>query len=313
MSRRARLGWGAVLVLAVLLPFVTDAYRVSQCTLALSYAVAVLGLNLLLGYSGQISLGHGAFFAMGAYVTAILVAKAGWPHLLTVPAAALACFAAGFLVGIPALRLSGPYLALVTLGLAVALPQLVKRFDALTEGTQGLSVPQPAAPGALSFLADDQFLYLLNLAIAVAMFVPAHGLVRGHVGRALAAIRDDEVAARAFGVDLARHKTKAFAVSAAYAGVAGSMFVFSVGFVAPESFGFSLSFQFLAAVVVGGLGTVGGAIFGAAFIEFVPVYASDVDEALASVIYGAVLIGCMYVLPGGVMGLLSGRRRIMRA
>jgi branched-chain amino acid transport system permease protein len=313
VSRQARLGWAAVLALAVLLPFVTDAYRVSQFTLALSYAVAVLGLNLLLGYAGQISLGHGAFFALGAYVTAILVVKAGWPHLLTLPAAAGACFCAGFLLGIPALRLSGLHLALVTLGLAVAVPQVIKRMSSLTGGTQGLSVPQPTAPGALSFLADDQFLYLLNLAIAVALFVPAHGLVRGQVGRALAAIRDDEIAARVIGVDLARHKTKAFAVSAAYAGVAGSMFAFSVGFVAPESFGLSLSFQFLAAVVVGGLGTIGGALFGAAFIEFLPVYASDVDEALASVLYGAVLIAFMYVLPGGVMGLLSARGRIMRA
>jgi branched-chain amino acid transport system permease protein len=299
-----RLAWGALLLAAVALPFFFSSYRVSQFTLVLAYAVAALGLNLLVGYSGQISLGHGAFFALGAYVTAILVSKHGWPHLATIPVAAAICFAAGFAVGIPALRLQGLYLALVTLGLAVAMPQLIKRFDGLTGGTQGLSAPQPATPGWLDFLADDQWLYLLNLAIAVPMFVFAAGIVRGRVGRALVTVRDNPIAARTFGVDLAAYKTRAFAISAAYAGVAGAMFAITIGFVAPESFGFALSFSFLAAIVVGGLATVAGAIFGALFIEFVPVYAADVNEALAAVIYGAVLIGFMYVLPTGVVGLL---------
>ena len=174
-----RAAWAGVLVLAVLLPFFFSSYRVSQFTLVLAYAVAALGLNLLVGYSGQISLGHGAFFALGAYTTAILVAESGWPHLATIPVAAAICFAAGFAVGIPALRLHGLYLALVTLGLAVAMPQLIKRFDGLTGGTQGLSAPPPAVPGFLDFLAADQWIYLLNLAIAVVMFVLAAGMVRG--------------------------------------------------------------------------------------------------------------------------------------
>jgi branched-chain amino acid transport system permease protein len=299
-----RAAWAGVLVLAVLLPFFFSSYRVSQFTLVLAYAVAALGLNLLVGYSGQISLGHGAFFALGAYTTAILVAKSGWPHLATIPVAAAICFAAGFAVGIPALRLHGLYLALVTLGLAVATPQLIKRFDGLTGGTQGLSAPPPAVPGFLDFLAADQWIYLLNLAVAVVMFVLAAGIVRGKVGRALVAVRDNQIAARTFGVDLARYKTRAFALSAAYAGVGGAMFAISIGFVAPESFGLALSFSFLAAIVVGGLATVSGAIFGALFIEFVPVYAADVNEALAAVIYGGVLIVFMYVLPTGVVGLL---------
>jgi ABC-type branched-subunit amino acid transport system permease subunit len=188
--------WAALLVAAVALPFFFSSYRVSQFTLVLAYAVAALGLNLLLGYSGQISLGHGAFFALGAYTTAILVAKSGWPHLATIPVAAAVCFAAGFAVGIPALRLHGLYLALVTLGLAVATPQLIKRFEGLTGGTQGLSAAPPPVPGWLSFLADDQWLYLLNLAIAVPMFVLAAGIVRGRVGRALVAVRDNPIAAR---------------------------------------------------------------------------------------------------------------------
>jgi branched-chain amino acid transport system permease protein len=296
-------GLAALAVLAVAIPFLFGPYRVSQFTLALIYAVAVLGLNLLVGYSGQISLGHGAFFALGAYVGAILLDRTSVPHLLTVPAAALVCFAAGLALGLPALRLRGLYLALVTLAIAIATPVLIKRFDSLTGGSQGIAVDQPQAP-AWSGLADDQFLYFLALLVAAPLFWVAAGMVRRDVGRALIAIRDDETAARTMGVNLATFKTRAFGLSAAYAGVAGSLFTFANGFVAPESFTLTVSFAFLAAVVVGGLATVAGALFGALFIVFVPVWSSDVDEALSGVIYGAALIACMYVFRGGIVGLL---------
>jgi branched-chain amino acid transport system permease protein len=299
-SKRMRMaGWGLVIVLAVLLPFFFGSYRVGQFTQAMSLAIAVLGLNLLVGYSGQISLGHGAFFALGAYASAISIADLGVPYLLTLPLAGLVCALAGFLVGLPALRLRGLYLALVTLGLAIATPQIIKRADGLTGGTQGLSVEKVAAP-AWSGLADDQWLYFVTLVVAAVMFVLAAFLVRGRVGRALVAIRENEIAARTMGVDLARFKTGTFAVSAAYAGVGGALFTLPIGFLAPESFPLALSFAFLAAIVV---------------IEFVPVYAADVDEALAGVIYGGVLILFMYLLPGGVMGLIrklssrQGRRK----
>ena len=307
-------GYAAALAIAMVIPFMFGPYRVGQFTLVLAYAVAVLGLNLLVGYSGQISLGHGAFFALGAYTSAILIAKSGVPHLATLPIAAAVCFAAGLLLGLPALRLRGLYLALVTLGVAIAVPQLIKRFDGLTEGTQGINVVRPEAPGWVP-LADDQFLYFLTLLLAIPMFVLAANLVRGRMGRAMAAVRDNEIAAKAMGVDLARVKTLAFALSGMYAGVAGALYVFSIAFVAPESFTLTISFAFLAAIVVGGLGTIAGAIFGALFIEFVPVYASDVNEALAGVIYGAVLIVFMYALRDGVAGLgprltrLIARRR----
>jgi len=305
-EQRLRLAaYGLLLLIAVAIPFVLGSYRVGQFTLVLAYSVAVLGLNLLVGYGGLISLGHGAFFALGAYTSAILIEKAGLPHLATVPIAAAVCFAAGFVLGLPALRIRGLYLALVTLAVAIAVPQLIKRFDELTGGTQGLNVAQPTAPGWVP-LADDQFLYFLTLVLAVPMFVVAANLVRGRTGRALVAMRESEVAAKAMGVDLARLKTSAFAVSSMYAGVAGSLYVFSIGFVAPESFPLTVSFAFLAAIVVGGLATIGGAIFGALFIEFVPIYASDVSDALAGVIYGAVLIAFMYALHGGVMGVLGG-------
>jgi branched-chain amino acid transport system permease protein len=295
-------GLAALLVLAVVLPFMFGPYRVSQFTLVLIYAIAVLGLNLLVGYSGQISLGHGAFFCLGAYTGAILLDRTGIPHLLTVPAAGTVCFVAGFLFGLPALRLRGLYLALVTLALAIATPVLIKKFDGLTGGSQGLTVDQPS-PGSLG-LADDQLLYFIALIVALPLFWLAAGIVRRDVGRALIAMRDDETAARTMGVNLAAYKTRAFGLSAAYAGVAGSLFTFANGFVAPESFTLTVSFAFLAAIVVGGLATVAGAVFGALFIVFVPVWSSDVDEALSGVIYGATLIACMYVFRGGIMGLL---------
>jgi branched-chain amino acid transport system permease protein len=304
----------ALAAAALAIPFLFGPYRVGQFTLVLVYAVAVLGLNLLVGYSGQISLGHGAFFALGAYTAALLIEKASVPHLLAVPAAGVVCFAAGFLFGVPALRLHGLYLALVTLGLAIALPQLIKRFDGLTEGTQGLTVEQPVPPDWLP-LADDQFLYLLSLLLAAVMFLLAWNMTRGQLGRAVKAVRDREIAASTLGVDLAATKTRVFAVSAGYAGVAGAMYVFAIGFVAPEAFTLTVSFAFLAAIVVGGLATISGALFGALFIEFVPVYASDIDVALTGVIYGGVLIAFMWLLPEGAAGLprrlraLAARRR----
>jgi len=303
--RRLKLAGLALLALvAILVPFLFGPYRVSQFTLALIYAIAVLGLNLLVGYSGQISLGHGAFFALGAYTGAILLDKTGIPHLLTIPAAAVVCFLAGLALGLPALRLHGLYLALVTLAIAIATPVLIKRFDELTGGSQGIAVPQPTGPEALG-LADDQFRYFLTLVVAAPVFWLAAGMVRRDVGRALIAMRDNETAAKTMGVHLASFKTRAFGLSAAYAGIAGALFVFANGFVAPESFTLVVSFSFLAAVVVGGLATVAGALFGALFIVFVPVWSSDVNAALSGVIYGATLIACMYVFRRGIMGLLQ--------
>jgi len=306
------IGWGALLVVLVSLPFFNQSYTVGQLTYVLAYAIAVLGLNLLVGYSGQISLGHGAFFAIGAYTAAVLIDKAGVPYLVAIPAAGLVTLVAGLVFAVPALRLRGPYLALVTLGLALAVPALIKRFEGLTGGTQGLTISAPSAPGWLGFLEDDQFLYLLTLVVAVALFVLAANLVRGQVGRALIALRDNEIAAETMGVNLARTKAATFGVSSAYAGVAGAMYAFALGIVAPEAFPLALSFGFLAAIVVGGLATVSGAVFGALFIVYVPVYAGDVNEALTGVIYGATLIIFIYLLPGGIAGLGRGLvRRVL--
>jgi branched-chain amino acid transport system permease protein len=308
---RLRASWPRVLavavvaVLAIAVPFSFPPFRVSQFTLALAYAVAALGLNLLIGYTGQISLGHGAFFAVGAYTAGIVMAQTGLPDLVGIPLAGAITFATGLLLGIPALRLRGHYLALVTLGVAVATPQLIKRFDGLTGGTQGLAAGSPTPPAWLG-LAQDQYLYMVALVVTALAFAMAANLVRGRVGRALVAIRSGEISARATGVNLTTFKLRTFALSAMLAGVGGALYAYAVGFVAPESFTIAVSFVFLAAIVVGGLGTIAGALFGALFIQFVPVYTSGVNQALAGVLYGTVLILFMYVLPGGVVGL--GRR-----
>ena len=308
-TKRLRvLGWGALLVLALLVPFMFGEFRVGQLTQVLAFAIAVLGLNLLVGYSGQISLGHGAFFAVGAYTAAILIQDHGWPHLLAVPVAGAAAGLAGFLFGVPALRVRGLYLALLTLGLAVATPPIIKRLDGLTGGSQGINVKPPEPPSSLG-LASDQWVYLLALAIAIPLFVMVANLLRTRVGRALITLRDNEIAAKSMGVNIAQYKTGAFAMSAAFAGVGGAVYVFTVGFVSPESFTLVLSISFLAAVVVGGLATVFGAVLGALFIVLVPDYAADVDDAFAGVIYGAVLILMMYLERGGLVGLA---RRVWR-
>ena len=194
----------------------------------------------------------------------------------------------------------------MTLALAVATPPLIKRFDGLTGGSQGINVSQPQPIGGL---AQDQFLYFLTLAFAVVAFVLVANLLRSRVGRALVSIRDGEIVAKSMGVDLSTYKTLTFATSAGLAGLAGALYVFAVGFVSPESFTLLLSISLLAAVVVGGLATVFGAVLGALFIVFVPEYASDINQAAPGVIYGAVLILFMIFLPHGAMGLV---RRIGR-
>ena len=220
------------------------------------------------------------------------------------------CFIAGFLFGFPALRFGGLYLALATFALAVATPQILsyKGFDAFTGGSQGLTLTKPHAPFGIG-LSGDQWLYLVCLACAAALYWAARNLVRGRIGRALVAIRDQPIAAETMGVNAALYKTTCFGVSALYAGVAGGLSALAVGFVSPESFGLALSLAFLVGIVVGGLGSLGGALFGALFIEFVPNLADQLTvsfgegaKALPGAIYGALLILVMAALPTGAAG-----------
>lgn len=304
--RQLRLAVLVVLLgVAVWLPFYYVPFRVFQFTLVLVYAIAVLGLGLLTGFNGQISLGHGAFFAVGAYTAAILMAQAGWPYALTLLPAAALTFVLGFGVGIPALRLHGLYLALVTLALAVVTPPLLKRFAGLTGGAMGLQVPKVSAPEWAGF-ADDQWLYFLVLAAAVVAFALAWSLVHSRVGRAMISIREEPRAATTMGVELARVKTLTFAWSAMYAGVAGVLFTWAIGFVSPDSFTVVLSIQILVALVVGGLASIWGALFGAVFLVFVPNVAENVNQAAPGIAFGALLIVVLFIAPGGIAGL--GRR-----
>lgn len=317
-QRRRRLAFALLCIVALGLPFVASGYHLFQFSQVLIYAIALLGLNLLTGYNGQISLGHGAFYAIGAYVTAILETKFGAPYWATIPPAGVICFVAGFLFGLPALRLGGLYLALATFALAIATPQLLnfKAFDAWTGGVQGLQLGKPQAPFALP-LTPDQWLYFLCLACAALLFWAAANVVRGRVGRAIVAIRDHPIAAQTMGVNTSFYKTMCFGLSALYAGVAGALGAIVVGFVSPDSFGLFLSLSFLVGIVVGGLASIWGVLFGALFIEFVPNYADQLSDlfgesakALPGAIYGVLLIALMYAMPTGVAGALRTAPRL---
>ena len=294
-----------LLALAVGLAFVVKGYQLFQATMVLAYAIALLGLNILTGYNGQISLGHGAFFALGAYAAAILMEQAGAPYWATIPAAGVFCLIVGYLFGRPALKLEGLYLALATFALGVAMPQLLKykHLEAWTGGVQGIVLMKPDPPWGLPLTAD-QWLYLFALGVALLMFVIAHNLLQSGSGRAMRAIRDHAMAAEAMGVDNRHYKSMSFGVSAAYTGVGGALSAIAVQFVSPESFTLFLSISLLVGIVVGGVGTLWGAFFGALFIMFVPSLAEKVSKAAPWAVYGVVLIAVMFAMPGGVMGLL---------
>ncbi|MBI2752626.1 MAG: branched-chain amino acid ABC transporter permease [Betaproteobacteria bacterium] len=309
---KRRLGLAVLIVTALALPFMLSNFRLFQFTLVFVNAIALLGLNILTGYNGQISLGHSAFYALGAYTSAIMIDKWNVPYLLTIPAAGLLCLVAGFLFGIPALRLEGLYLALATFALSLAVPQILKYFEHWTGGSQGIVLSKPDPPFGLP-LTPDQWLYFMTLAILALLFWLAANLLAGRTGRAIVAIRDHGIAAQAMGIDTARYKSLTFGVSAGYTGVAGALSALVIAFVAPDAYNVFLSITFLVGIVVGGLASIPGAIFGAFFIQFVPNWAQDISKAAPWAIYGLFLIFFMYVMPLGIAGslrLLWARYRI---
>lgn len=310
MNKRQLIPLVVALAAACALPLAVSEYRTFQFTLVLVYSIALLGLNLLTGYNGQISLGHGAFYAIGAYCAAILMDKYGVPYWATIPVAGAVCLVAGFLFGLPALRLEGLYLALATFALGVSLPQLLKyrHLEKWTGGVQGITIIKPDAPAFLTDLGialnQDQWVYYFTLAVAVAMFLLGWNLLRGRIGRAMVAIRDNPVATEAMGVNIAMVKSVTFGVSAMYTGVAGALGAIAIQFVAPDSFDIFLSIVLLVGIVIGGLASISGAIYGALFIQFVPNIADEISKAAPWAIFGLFLIVFVYVMPAGVAGAI---------
>lgn len=293
------------LVIAVLLPLAVKNFILFQLTLAMAYAIAILGLSLLTGFNGQFSLGHSAFFAIGAYTAAIMMDHWSISYIWTLPVAGIVSLVFGFLFGLPALRLQGVYLALATFSLAVATPQLLKSqpLEPWTGGVQGIVILKPDAPFDLP-LSSDQWLYYLTLAIVVLMFFCANNLINSRTGRALIAIRDNPIAARAMGVDISLYKALTFGVSALYTGVAGALGAIVIQFVAPDSFTFAFAIALFVGLVVGGVDSIVGALFGGLFVLFVPNFAEQVSKGLAGAVYGIILILVIYMMPSGAAGLV---------
>ncbi|MEU0517616.1 branched-chain amino acid ABC transporter permease [Streptosporangium sp. NPDC006007] len=289
----------AFVVLLFVLPFVQPPDRNFQLTMVFVYSVAILGLTVLTGASGQISLAQATFLGIGAYCAGVTTVVWKWPLWAGLVAAAVVPFVVGYLVGVLAARLNGLYLALVTVTIAIVFIPLVKRFDGLTGGANGLVVPQPQPPAGLG-LATDQWHYLIVLVLTLACWRIGRGILGGRVGRALYASQDNALVAVAMGVDVPFVKATAFAWCGGLAGVAGGMYVIAVGFLSPESFSLLLSVGLLAGMAVGGVGRAAGAVLGAVYIQFVPVYTQEISSSLAGIIYGASLILVILLLPGGL-------------
>jgi branched-chain amino acid transport system permease protein len=324
--------WGLVAAALIYVPwFANKPARVDQYSQVVAYAVAILGLNLVIGFSGQISLGHSAFVGIGAYTTVILVADHDWSYFATLPVAFVLTFIVGVLVGLPALRIRGLYLAVVTLAVATVFPTLVIKYDSLTGGPNGKQAPHKLVPpdwtpfDPRSRFGPVAYRYFVLLAIAVVVFVVARNLLRSRVGRAVVALRDNQTSAAIAGVNLPTYKTLMFGVSAAFAGIAGSLLMIEQPQATDTLFGVQLAIFLVVALVVGGVATIGGAVPGALIYVFLPYYAVQWSDnvgflkgrpgagAISGVIYGVLLLVFVFVLPGGVMdGLRRLKARFVR-
>jgi branched-chain amino acid transport system permease protein len=321
--RRTSLGVWFIVLLAFLLPVMSNAtglisnFTFLQLSLIIVYTIAILGLNILIGFNGQISLGHGAFFAIGAYTAAILIDRWDCPYLVTFPVAALICLIAGYLFGLPALRLEGHYLALATFALAIAIPQMLKyrHLEVVTNGVQGINLVKPEAPFGLP-LSADKWMYLVSLMVALPLFWVARNLTQSRIGRAMMAIRDHEMAASAMGVNSAHIKSITFGISALYTGVAGALHAIIFEYVSPDSFRLELSITLLVGAVVGGIASLSGAVIGGTFVHFIDKYADALTKKISAniylpielepwTIYGIALIAVIYVMPNGIAGGVS--------
>lgn len=305
-----RAAWAIALIAGLVFPFAFPDFQIFQVNLVIVYAIVILGLNLLTGQAGQVSVGHGALFAIGAYATAILTVRYHVPYLLTIPVGAGLGFFVGLLLGLPALRIRGIYLGLVTLAIAVAFPPVVQHYKSFTGGPFGLNLPQVVPPFQLSL---NQWIYLVSLVVLVLGLWAARHLVRSRVGRALAAIRQEERMAAAMGVDVRRYKIVIFAISAAYAGVAGSLYALLTEGVSPDAFAFTLSITLLVGAVVGGVRSIVGALIGGAFVVLLPAAATRLPNSLPQLLFAAAMLLVIYLQPQGLVGFAEAVERRVRA
>jgi branched-chain amino acid transport system permease protein len=309
-SYRRAAGLLAIAIVAVGLPWVITGFQSLQLSYVLIFAIAMLGLNILTGNSGQISLGHGAFMAVGAFVTAIGMQRYGMNMWLTFPISALLCGVLGFLIGLPALRLEGIYLALATFALGVGAPDLLRKPVGITGGVKGIIVPPVISP--YDWLQDEQYFYYICLAVAAMVFLVGWNLLHGKIGRAWRSIRDSELAARSSGINLAGYKTLAFAVSAAFAGLAGSLLGLANGFVSADSYQVTLSIAVLVGSIIGGIGTIEGAVIGGFINEFLPTESHDVvyqfnpslSTAAPGITQGVLLLLIIFFARDGIAGII---------
>jgi branched-chain amino acid transport system permease protein len=306
-----------LVAVVVFLPRLVSDFRSYELAFVGIYFIALIGLNILTGYNGQISLGHGAFMAVGGYTTAILTVDHGVRDVWTIPIAGLVAGLAGLLVGLPALRLTGPYLALVTFGIAVAFPKLVTKYSHFTGGTTGKTLQLPHAEFGIQ-TTPNHWLYSLTWTIALFLLAVAWAFLRGKPGRTWQAIRDSDVAAASCGINVSLYKTAAFGISAFYAGVAGALFAIGSFYVTPDTFTVLLSIWLVVGLVVGGLGSLSGLVAGAAVVYYLVNHSDSVarwvnhfpgvaidpkQPGIPSVALGAVLILVVLILPSGVGGL----------
>ncbi|HLY89811.1 MAG TPA: branched-chain amino acid ABC transporter permease [Acetobacteraceae bacterium] len=314
LRKRGRTGVIVLIVAAAFsVPFWVAGFLTFQLAAAFSYAIALLGLTLITGRAGLVSIGHSASFGVGAYTGVVLIWLLHLPYGWAIPAGAVTGFIFGALVGLPITRLSKnrQSMVIVTLALAIAMPQILKRFPEYTGGTNGVNLPTPAPPSVLP-LAQDQWIYLLSLCLLLLMFWFCRNLLHGRIGRAMTAMRNHEVAAATSGVNVPAYKLLAFAFGSMFAGVGGAVFVLVTQFANPDSFSLVLSITFLTGGIIGGIDSAVGAILGALFVEFVPVVTSDMAMAHdfpPAIIYAIVLVAVIFLMPDGLVGLAARVRR----
>jgi branched-chain amino acid transport system permease protein len=306
IEKKQKIVWFIAVILLLILPLFLGKYTVFLLSLLAVYALVSLGLNLLMGYTGQIAAGHAGFLAIGAYVTALVTANVEWlPCFVTLLLAGMFSGIIGFLLGIPILRLKGFYIAMATLAFGVVVSEVILQWSSVTGGDDGFSVPTARIAG---FAFDSDFkLYYLIVSVTIILTILAKNLVKGYIGRAFIALRESEIAAQTIGIDLAKYKTIAFAISAFYTGVAGGLFAFLITFLSPDAFTIELSIDFIAMIVIGGMGSILGSIIGAVILTGMQqVLASLLD--LQILIFGISLIVFMIFMPRGISGMLYGLR-----